>query len=143
LPSPSDPRTNGGVLWLPSASSAPTQQSLRDRFDTDVAAAPERLVQAAGGLADDDRAADAVMTITSNLPVFTGLVESARTYNRLGLPLGQTYLGAASRLVREAILPAAAELHAAEYAASTRRSPAATASRSPWSCSGSVRSSAS
>jgi hypothetical protein len=92
-------------------------EAVRDRFDTDVAAASERLVQAAGGLAADDPATDAVVTITSNLPVFTGLVESARTYNRLGLPLGQTYLGAASRLVRETILPAAAELRAAEYAA--------------------------
>jgi hypothetical protein len=90
---------------------------VRDRFDADVAAASARLVHAASGLADDDPAADAVVTITSNLPVYTALVESARTYNRLGLPLGQTYLGSASTLMRETILPAAAELRAAEYAA--------------------------
>jgi hypothetical protein len=92
-------------------------EAVRHRFDSDVAAASERLVKAAGGLADDDPAADAVVTITSNLPVYTGFVESARTYNRLGLPLGQTYLGAASSLMRETILPAAAKLRTAEYTA--------------------------
>jgi hypothetical protein len=92
-------------------------EAVRDRFDADVAAASARLVQAASGLAADDPATDAVVTITSNLPVYTGFVESARTYNRLGLPLGQSYLGAASTLMRETILPAAAELRAVEYAA--------------------------
>jgi hypothetical protein len=92
-------------------------EAVRDRFDSDVDAASERLVRAAAGLADDDPAADDIVTITSNLPVYTGFVESARTYNRLGLPLGQTYLGAASSLMRETILPAAATLRTAEYTA--------------------------
>jgi hypothetical protein len=90
-------------------------EAVRDRFDSDVDAASELLVRAAAGLAENDPAADDVVTITANLPVYTAFVESARTHNRLGLPLGQTYLGAASSFMRETILPAAAALRTAEY----------------------------
>jgi hypothetical protein len=45
------------------------------------------------------------------------LVESARTYNRQGLPLGQSYLDSASRLMARTILPAADELRRQQAAA--------------------------
>ena len=48
--------------------------------------------------------------MAAQLPVYTGLVETARTLNREGLPLGQAYLGSASELMRGTILPAAEEL---------------------------------
>ena len=56
------------------------------------------------GIADRDglvaRRAAAVATIAQQLPVYTGCVESARTNNRLGLPVGAAYLRQASDLMR-------------------------------------------
>ena len=83
---------------------------IRARYDRDIADATARLVHAAGLLPADDPAAPALATIAAQLPVYSGLVESARTYNRLGYPLGQSYLDSASRLMATQILPAAAEL---------------------------------
>ena len=84
--------------------------AVRARYDDDVARAADRLVQAASRLPVGDPAAVPVTTIGVQLPVYTGLMETARTYNRQGLPLGQSYLGSASRLMRSTILPAAEEL---------------------------------
>ena len=83
---------------------------IRARYDRDIADTTARLVHAAGLLPADDPAAPALATISAQLPVYTGLVESARTYNRLGYPLGQSYLDSASRLMAGEILPAADEL---------------------------------
>jgi hypothetical protein len=47
-------------------------------------------------------------------------METARTYNRSGLPLGQSYLTQASRLMQQTMLPAAAELRALETEALAR-----------------------
>jgi hypothetical protein len=94
--------------------------AVRSRYDDDVARATDRLVDAAGRLPDGGP----VATIAAQLPVYTGLVETARTLNRDGLPLGQAYLGSASQLMRNTILPAADELHrtqAAELAAAHGR----------------------
>jgi hypothetical protein len=90
---------------------------LRARYDRDIADTTARLVHAAGLLPADDPAAPALATISEQLPVYTGLVESARTYNRLGYPLGQSYLDSASRLMAREILPAADELRALQAAA--------------------------
>jgi hypothetical protein len=83
---------------------------IRARYDRDIADTTSRLVHAAGLLPADDPAAPALATIAAQLPVYSGLVESARTYNRLGYPLGQSYLDSASRLMATEILPAADEL---------------------------------
>jgi hypothetical protein len=90
---------------------------VRARYDRDIADASARLVHAAGMLPADDPAAPAVATISAQLPVYSGLVESARTYNRQGLPLGQSYLDSASRLMARTILPAADELRRQQAAA--------------------------
>ena len=86
--------------------------AVRARYDDDVARATDRLVSAAGKLPDGGP----VATIAAQLPVYTGLVETARTLNRDGLPLGQAYLGSASELMRTTILPAADELHRTQAA---------------------------
>jgi hypothetical protein len=86
--------------------------AVRARYDDDVARATDRLVDAAGRLPDGGP----VATIAAQLPVYTGLVETARTLNRDGLPLGQAYLGSASQLMRNTILPAADELHRTQAA---------------------------
>jgi hypothetical protein len=64
--------------------------AVRARYDDDVARAADRLVQAASRLPVGDPAAVPVTTIGVQLPVYTGLMETARTYNRQGLPLGQS-----------------------------------------------------
>lgn len=83
---------------------------LRARYDDDIARAADRVVHAASRLPEGDPAAVPVATIAVQLPVYTGLVEAARTLNRQGLPLGQSYLDRASRLMRGEILPAAVQL---------------------------------
>jgi hypothetical protein len=83
---------------------------VRARYDDDIAQAADRVVQAASQLPTGDPAGVPVASIGAQLPVYAGLMETARTYNRLGLPLGQSYLDSASRLMRATILPAAEEL---------------------------------
>lgn len=48
--------------------------------------------------------------IQRQLPVYSGMVETARTNNRVGNPVGVAYMAEASSLMREEILPAASEL---------------------------------
>lgn len=91
--------------------------AVRARYDDDIARAADRLVQAASRLPVGDPAAVPVGTIGVQLPVYAGLMETARTYNRQGLPLGQSYLDSASRLMRSTILPAAEELRRMQTAA--------------------------
>src|SRR6266511_2611345 len=74
---------------------------LRDRYQADIAAA------AAG----TDSDLPALRQLSAQLPVYTGLVETARAYNRLGLPVGAAYLGEASGLMRGQLLPAAQQLY--------------------------------
>jgi hypothetical protein len=90
---------------------------VRARYDDDIARASAGLVSAAGRIPAGDEAAASVATVAAQLPVYTGLIETARTYNRQGLPLGQAYLTNASTLMRTTILPAAAELRRIETAA--------------------------
>ena len=84
--------------------------AVRVRYDGDLAIAARRLVHAAGLLSEGDPAMAPVTTLTTRLPVYAGLMDTARTYNRQGLPLGQSYLLRASRLMRSTMLPAAAQL---------------------------------
>lgn len=51
-----------------------------------------------------------VARLNAHLPVYTGLVESARTFNRLGEPVGATYQRQASTLMRSEMLPDADNL---------------------------------
>ena len=87
--------------------------AVRARYDADIARAADRLADAAGRLPEQGP----IATIGAQLPVYTALVETARTLNREGLPLGQAYLGNASGLMRTTILPAADELRRTQVAA--------------------------
>jgi hypothetical protein len=91
--------------------------AVRTRYDDDIGRAAERLAQAAGRLPEGDPAQQPIDTISAQLPVYTGLIETARVYNRQGLPLGQSYLDSGSRLMRETVLPAADELRRLQAAA--------------------------
>ncbi len=88
--------------------------SLRTRYSTAVATAAQALIQAASGTAEGNMDVRADLdTLAERLPVYTGLIESARTNNRLGNPVGSAYLGEASNLMQTTILPAAERLYAA------------------------------
>ena len=56
----------------------------------------------------------ALGTIADQLPVYSGLIETARTNNRLGYPIGAAYLRQAASLMTSQILPAADHLYRIE-----------------------------
>ncbi|WP_173019723.1 hypothetical protein, partial [Streptomyces alkaliphilus] len=59
-------------------------------------------------------AAERIDLLNRTLPVYTGLLGTARADNRRGLPLGGAYLRHANSLMQEVMLPAARELQALE-----------------------------
>jgi hypothetical protein len=83
--------------------------SLRARYQADIAQAAAALAEVSGA----GHGGATVAQIAAQLPVYTGLVETARSYNRQGLPLGAAYLREASGLMRDKLLPAAQELYRA------------------------------
>jgi hypothetical protein len=85
---------------------------LRQRYQDDLAGASAALVRLAGGVTDGPGAA-AVAQLSAHLPVYAGLVETARALNRQGLPIGSAYLREASGLMRQTLLPAAQQLYRA------------------------------
>ena len=97
----------------------------RQRYQADISAA-------AGGLQHVDRPrrrrqprcgpgpARAGPRICRSTP---GEIETARAYNRLGLPLGAAYLREASTLMRGTLLPAAQGLYGAENASLRHQRP--------------------
>jgi hypothetical protein len=89
--------------------------SLRHRYQADIAVAAREL-EAATAAAGHSAAASRLATLAAALPVYTGLVETARADNRLGLPLGAAYLREASAYMRATLLPAARDLYAQENA---------------------------
>lgn len=98
---------------------------LRSRYSDALATASASLMVAAGttgapGEQTDatDRAVNAdLKTLATTIPVYSGLIETARTNNRLGNPVGSAYLGQASALMQDQILPAAQRLYERRYAA--------------------------
>lgn len=83
--------------------------ALRDRYQSDIAAASAALSAVTKGSGAGKADVD---LLTAQLPVYTGLVETARAYNRLGRPLGAAYLREASGLMRTQLLPAAQRVYA-------------------------------
>ena len=82
--------------------------ALRQRYLDDLARATAALSVALRDAGDDDAARLALLA--DQVPVYAGLVETARSYNRLGVPLGGAYLQEASGLMRQSLLPAAQKL---------------------------------
>jgi hypothetical protein len=78
----------------------------RQRYSADVKRAATSLA-AATGTAGQVPARSRLTVLSQELPVYTGLVETARADNRLGLPVGAAYLRQASGLMRGTLLPAA------------------------------------
>lgn len=86
-------------------------ENTRSRYNAAIDRASVSAAESAAGMAaDGSRTVRLVTDIQRQLPVYTGLVESARANNRLGNPVGVAYMAEASSLMREEILPAASEL---------------------------------
>ena len=86
----------------------------RQRYLTDVTSASSALAVLGRRTDTSPETAAAVATIGRELPLYTGLIETARADNRQGFPVGAAYLRQASTLMRERILPAAAQVYAVE-----------------------------
>ncbi|NDZ97633.1 hypothetical protein G3I13_21395 [Streptomyces sp. SID6673] len=112
---------------------------LRTRYSDALATASSSLITAAGtthDLADSESAtvqresnAD-LRTLAINIPAYSGLIETARTNNRLGNPVGSSYLGQASTMMQDKILPAAQRLY--ERRSRSIADPQSTLTVPPW-----------
>ncbi|PTR31076.1 hypothetical protein C8K36_101102 [Rhodococcus sp. OK519] len=102
----------------------------RDRYAQAIGTASSELVATSDGLPGNDESRRLLTEIATKLPVYTGLVETARTNNRVGNPVGTAYLAEASSLMQTEILPAAQALHTERSAASL--APQSEFGRPPW-----------
>ncbi|MEV6059842.1 hypothetical protein AB0L62_07540 [Nocardia asteroides] len=91
-------------------------KAVRDRYTQAIGEAAAELVTQAGHISVEE-AADPSGTdrrlrtgIATGLPVYTGLIETARANNRNGYPVGAAYLSEASHQMQSTLLPMAEEL---------------------------------
>lgn len=88
--------------------------ALRARYLADLRTASLQLADLARRVEGSDESA-AVESIAADLPVYSGLMETARANNRQGLPVGAAYVRQASQdYMRNRMLPASRQLYAAE-----------------------------
>ncbi|MGW9309301.1 hypothetical protein ACWGPQ_14945 [Saccharomonospora azurea] len=99
--------TAATAFLIPGTESA----ALRERYATDIAKAGAALAKAASDSAGNPEAAEQINVISRELPVYTGLIASAKANDRQGYPVGAAYLREASELLRSTILPAAEDLY--------------------------------
>jgi hypothetical protein len=91
--------------------------AVRQRYTDDIAAAETGLEDAtARGGTGQGAAATDLRTLATDIPRYSGEIETARADNRFGIPLGAAYLREASGLMRGTLLPAAQDLYRAENA---------------------------
>ncbi|WP_255583659.1 hypothetical protein [Dietzia sp. ANT_WB102] len=85
---------------------------LRERYLQAIATSSSSIIAASQGLdRTDTESIDQLAHINAQLATYTGLVETARTNNRVANPVGSAYLASASALMQDTILPAAADLY--------------------------------
>ncbi|AWB82678.1 hypothetical protein C3B44_10315 [Corynebacterium yudongzhengii] len=91
--------------------SGTTSEDALDRYYSAIDRAAVAATQSATGVEQGDpRIGELVTEIQRDLPVYTAMVEIARTNAREGHPIGVTYMANASALMRNELLPAASEL---------------------------------
>ncbi|MET8774162.1 hypothetical protein AB0H49_24120 [Nocardia sp. NPDC050713] len=108
-------------------------EAVRDRYSQAVGeAAAELVAQSGHTVGHPDPGADVRLRtgIATELPVYAGLIEAARTNNRSGYPVGAAYLSEASNQMQTTLLPMAEELqdHRAEAVNAAQRAHV----RPPW-----------
>ena len=101
-------------------------QDVRERYEQAITDASVAVTRASAGLTSEPMI-ELLGRVNAELAVYTGLVETARTNNRAGNPVGSSYLSEASGLMQTKILPEAQRLYEttsaqvdAETTASTR-----------------------
>ncbi|WP_194816324.1 hypothetical protein [Nocardia sp. XZ_19_385] len=86
-------------------------EAVRDRYAQAVGEAAAELVTQSGQAVDHNSPDHRLRTgIATGLPVYTGVIETARTNNRIGYPVGAAYLSEASNQMQTTLLPMAQEL---------------------------------
>ena len=85
-------------------------RDVRQRYEQAITDAASAVTRASSGLTDEPLV-QLLGRINANLAVYTGLVETARTNNRAGNPVGSSYLSEASSLMQQTILPDAQKLY--------------------------------
>ena len=83
---------------------------VRQRYEQAITEAAVAITRASGGLTDPPLV-DLLGRINAQLAVYTGLIETARTNNRMGNPVGSSYVSEASGLMQQTILPDAQRLY--------------------------------
>lgn len=96
------------------AGSGAEPAGVRERYEKDIALASQLLIKAATHTDSSSESGRQIATLNEQLPLYTGRVETARTYNRQGLPLGGAYLRFANEQMSKVLLPAAQRLYDAE-----------------------------
>jgi hypothetical protein len=107
----SDADATAATTFLTGGLEAPTR---RERYADDVRAASGQLTTLARQTGGSAQTLAAIRTLATQLPVYSGLVETARADNRQGFPVGAAYLRQSSTLMREQLLPAANRLYDVE-----------------------------
>ncbi|HYB26281.1 MAG TPA: hypothetical protein VEF89_06690 [Solirubrobacteraceae bacterium] len=86
----------------------------RARYLRDLRGASQSLTALTREAGTSASAPAALSTVADQLPIYSGLVETARANNRQGFPIGAAYLRQAAVLMTGTILPAAGQLYATE-----------------------------
>nr|WP_245240993.1 hypothetical protein [Streptomyces spiramenti] len=107
-----DANTTAAVGFL---ADGETPLPARGRYEDDIREATHRLLKAAAHAVGSDDAGEEIRLLGEELPVYTGLVETARANDRQGFPLGGAYLRYADTHMQEVLLPAAQRLHQLEH----------------------------
>ncbi|WSA46183.1 hypothetical protein OIE51_19500 [Streptomyces sp. NBC_01803] len=106
-----DANTTAAAGFLAGADEDP---EMRRRYERDIDTAAELLAEAAAHSSGSAEAQRHIALLNEALPDYTGLVETARTNNRQGLPLGGAYLRYADERMQQTMLRAAEALYALE-----------------------------
>ena len=85
-------------------------RAVRQRYEQAITDAAVSVTRASSGLTDPPLV-ELLGRVNAQLAVYTGLIETARTNNRMGNPVGSSYLSEASGLMQQTILPDAQRLY--------------------------------
>jgi hypothetical protein len=86
----------------------------RDRYISDLSKATAELAAISRTAGATAAVQDSIFAINAQLPTYTGLVETARSNNRQGFPVGAAYLRQASETMRAKILPEVLSIYRVE-----------------------------
>jgi hypothetical protein len=89
--------------------------SLQSRYQRDLTGAAADVAQAARGAGSDPAVAASLQTLSTDLPVYSGIVQEANFNERQAFyPVAAAYLAEANNLMRSSVLPAAAQVYDTE-----------------------------